>query len=371
MRRARNKHLGIESGHESYPLEMHHGAFIREGLMVAMPLGFPGTTTPVDPDDSFITALTVRRDDPYETIYGGTSGRRGHLFFGWLRGVTGVIVDLGCDGSSTETAGIACTRETVVAAVNGHDGGRLLRRHHQPISYDCIQEWTMDMKPFTLGAGLPGTRILDIQPDPAAGGGVIGTSTAGVFTWDGKCKTVRTYPEIPVTRIAGTASGDVFGIDAGGRALLIEKVKGRIRARSLATLEGSFREATWSASNPAGAAYLASDDGTLFLVSRTGRARRIGRTHLKPVTCMTALPDGRLFGFCGNGISNMFVYEPREGKTRDLGVALSVLNRRRYGYVFSRAVTNRDGHVLFGERDRGGHLWIYFPSTGPRRTKWR
>jgi hypothetical protein len=31
------------------------------------------------------------------------------------------------------------------------------------------------------------------------------------------------------------------------------------------------------------------------------------------------------------------------------------------GYVFGDAVTGRNGEIVFGEDDDGGHLWIYFP----------
>jgi hypothetical protein len=45
----------------------------------------------------------------------------------------------------------------------------------------------------------------------------------------------------------------------------------------------------------------------------------------------------------------------------NIGVAASILERRRYGYEFADAVTGRDGEIIFGENDNGGHLWLYFP----------
>jgi hypothetical protein len=45
----------------------------------------------------------------------------------------------------------------------------------------------------------------------------------------------------------------------------------------------------------------------------------------------------------------------------DLGVAVSVIQRRRYGYVFGDAVVGREGEIIFGENDNQGHLWLYFP----------
>jgi hypothetical protein len=364
------KRPGVESGHESFPLEIHHAAFVREGIMVAMPLGFPGATTAIDPNDSRITALALRRDNWYETIYGGTSGKRAHVFFGWLRGVTGVIVDLGGDGESTETAGVACTHDLVVAALNGPKGGRLLRRKHPPISYDCIQEWTMDVHPLEVATEVTGARIVGIGAD-AVGTGVIGASAAGLFTWNPKDRKIKLGPDLAVIRLVRDGAGTLFGVCADGVVCLVSEGKTGVRAKKLAKLSEDFRRTTACDAGPDGGIYLASAAGTVFSVNRSGRVKRLGRTHLSPVACLAAVPDGRLFGFCGNEISNLFVYEPWKGKFRDLGVALSVLNRRRYGYEFSCAVTNRDGHVLFGEGDRGGHLWILFPSLATGRDKWR
>jgi hypothetical protein len=57
----------------------------------------------------------------------------------------------------------------------------------------------------------------------------------------------------------------------------------------------------------------------------------------------------------------MFCYDPAARTVANLGVAVSVLERRRYGYVFGDAVTGRDGEIIFGEDDNGGHVWMYFP----------
>ena len=44
-----------------------------------------------------------------------------------------------------------------------------------------------------------------------------------------------------------------------------------------------------------------------------------------------------------------------------LGVAVSVIERRRYGYNFGDAVIGHDGEIIFGENDDLGHIWLYFP----------
>ena len=77
---------------------------------------------------------------------------------------------------------------------------------------------------------------------------------------------------------------------------------------------------------------------------------------------MAVTHDGRLFGFCGEGIAKLFTYDPSARTVELLGAAVSVIERRRYGYVFAAAATGRDGQLFFGEDDNLGHLWIYFPS---------
>ena len=57
----------------------------------------------------------------------------------------------------------------------------------------------------------------------------------------------------------------------------------------------------------------------------------------------------------------MFCYNPDTNEVTDIGVAVSVIERRRYGYMFADAVVGRDGQIYFGEDDDLGHLWMYFP----------
>jgi hypothetical protein len=60
-------------------------------------------------------------------------------------------------------------------------------------------------------------------------------------------------------------------------------------------------------------------------------------------------------------MAKIFCYHPATRAVSNLGVAVSVLERRRYGYVFGDAVTGRDGQIIFGEDDDLGHLWLHFP----------
>ena len=75
--------------------------------------------------------------------------------------------------------------------------------------------------------------------------------------------------------------------------------------------------------------------------------------------------DGRLFGFCGEEMANLFWCDAGGGSVTNLGVAASVLEKRRYGYQFGDALTGRDGELVFAEDDNDGHLWLYFPKLRP------
>ncbi len=51
------------------------------------------------------------------------------------------------------------------------------------------------------------------------------------------------------------------------------------------------------------------------------------------------------------------------GAWKGAGAAVSVFERRRYGYEFAVAVVGPDGEILWGEDDDLGHLWLYFPAN--------
>jgi len=101
--------------------------------------------------------------------------------------------------------------------------------------------------------------------------------------------------------------------------------------------------------------------GRLFSFDENRGFRLLGRAHLAPLGPIAMIPDGRLFGFCGEEMANLFCCDTISGTVTNLGVAASVLQQRRYGYQFGDAVTGPDGEIVFGEDDNDGHLWLYFP----------
>ena len=347
--------------------EIIHGTFVKEGTLVAFPLCFPGCTRPIAADESHITALDVTRD---WMVYGGTSGRRVHFFVGMFHGATGVVFDLGVAEGATHCAAICCGQEKFVGFVNGPQGGRAIRGSLHALPFDLLQEWGFTRQPQEdLGEIVAGERLVHAVADPVRAR-AFGVTEKHLFTIgldEGHCEVIG---EVDAAgRLAIGPGGTVFGLDGADALWRYHPDQGVLTRNAVALPAGRWGAAgpLWAEDPADGRLYTADDDGNLFaLTNEHGFTAPLGRTPLAPVRAMAVTRDGRLFGACGDGIGKLFRFDPADGELADLGCAVSVLQRRRYGYEFSDAVTGRDGQIFFAENDRLGHLWIYFPRIRPR-----
>ena len=127
---------------------------------------------------------------------------------------------------------------------------------------------------------------------------------------------------------------------------------GRLTRKAVSLPDGRWNKTPprWARGTWNSVVYTAANDGRLFAFNEeTGFSTALALVPLLPVGPMAVTHDGRLFGFCGEEIARMFCYDPATHRMADLGVAVSFLERRRYGYVFADAVTGRDGQIFFGE----------------------
>jgi len=350
--------------------EIIHGTFMKQGTMLAFPTGFPGATIPIAPDESHITALDAT---PEGIVYGGTSGRQAHVFVGMFHGVTGMIFDLKAVEGATQCSAVCCGKTKVLAAVNGPSGGRILMTKLQPLPYDLIQEWGFERPAFEdLGEAVSGEPIVHAVAD-AAREQIVGITTRHVFTVDVAGAKIDVAGEVPgFGRLAVGSRGGVLGRDGTSHLWHFDPPTGVLHRKAFKLPYGSWDKATlvWAKGGQKGLLYTADATGQLFSFDEErGFSESLGKAMLAPVGPMAVTLDGRLFGFCGQGIAKMFCYDPSRGETADLGVAVSVFERRRYGYAFGDAVTGRDGEVIFGEDDDLGHLWLYFPRIQAVSTK--
>ncbi len=346
---------------EALMAKIGHGSFTLEGHFVAFPLCFPGASTPIPLDESKITALDTHGDQ----VYGGTSGNAAHLFVADFRGATGAVLDLGAIEKANHCAAVCCAADQLVALVNAPNAGRVVLSPYHAKFADLIQEWGFQRKPFKdLGAPVPGEKIVHGVTLPE-GKLVLGATTGHLFLVDVAAAKMEVLGEVPGKgELVVTSSGAVLGQDGPEHLWRFDPKSRELQRRAVALPKGNWdAPLVWARDAHAGLLYTADAQGQLYACDEskgyafTPRAK----APLAPVGPMAVSLDGRLFGACGNEMAHTFVLEPNASEARDLGVALSVLQRRRYGYEFGAAVTGPDGQIYFGESDNLGHLFIYFP----------
>jgi len=345
-----------------------HGAATTEGTLVAFPTCFPGVTIPVPMDESRITAMDICDNG---MVYAGTSGYASHLLVGMFHGITGMVFDMGKVEGAEQCTAMCCGQKRFVAAVNGPRGSRLVARDLERLPFDLIQEWGISRQPYTI-VSTPFDKepivhaVTDVSRQMA-----IGVTGRRLFTFDFASDTCTTIGDIPgVARLAVGSQGGIFGLDDNRTLWRFDPSDGRLRRRAVPLPAGAWDQPRlpWSRRTADGMLYTVDNQGRLFsFCEANGFNGPLATIPLMPVGAMAVTFDGRLFLSAGEGIARLFCFDPLPGTITDLGVAVSVIERRRYGYAFGDAVTGRDGEIVFGEDDNLGHLWLYFPRILPQR----
>ena len=345
---------------KAYEHELAH-QFVREGTMVAFPTCLPGMTTAIVHDECRITALDINAEGQ---IYGGTSGRRAHLFAARFHDLTGVVLDVGVVPEGTSSVAVCCGKSRAVAFVNGARGGRAIVIPQIDLAQDWIQEWGLDPSLLQdLGECFAGEPVVHAICD-ASRSTVVGITTRHLFTMEVEAGKATVIGEVPGRGHLAMSNSGVFGQDDGARLWHFDPASGKIRRAAVELPQGEWSGALrWARGGEAGQLLTADGSGQLFAFDGKGTFHLLGKAHLTPVGPMAMTFDGRLFGFCGSGIANLFCCDTVSGSVSNLGVAASVFEKRRYGYEFGDALTGPDGEIVFGEDDNDGHLWLYFPKV--------
>jgi hypothetical protein len=343
---------------KAYENELAH-QFVREGTMVAFPTCLPGMTTPITHDECRITALDI---DSEGHIYGGTSGRQAHLFAAAFHDLTGVVLDVGVVPGGEKSVTVCCGKSRVLAFVNGARGGRVIAIPEIDLAQDWIQEWGLAPPVLQdLGECVANEPVVHAICDPSRSS-VIGITAKHLFSVEIESGKVTVIGEVSGRGHLGMSSSGVFGQDDGARVWHFDLASGKIRRAAVDLPEGEWNAGLrWARAGDTGQLLTADDAGRLFSFDEKQGFRLLGRAHLAPVGPMAMIPDGRLFGFCGTEMANLFCCDTISGSVSNLGVAASVLEHRRYGYQFGDAIVGSQGEIVFGEDDNDGHLWLYFP----------
>lgn len=338
------------------------GAFSREGMFVAFPLCFPGVTLPIPREESRVVTLTT---DAEGMVYGATTGRANHVFFACFQATSGIVLDLKWPDPSAACPAICCgIKETLFAANPAAGGGLLLRRQIQDRPGDLLHEWSFQRHPFEA---FKDARFNDPILDLVTLSGhrfAVCTTRSEVALYDFEERRIVDRQSVEgAGRICAT--GDtVFGFDARGALWHY-----RPATRSLARIPGKSAavpdtpgERLWATDRSGRFTYLIDAGGHIYSLNTEGILTERSHMAITPVTAASVTHDGRLFAFAGEGIAHFHSFDPASGQLRDHGAAVSVLERRRYGYAFAAATTGQGGEIFFGENDDLGHLWLYFPT---------
>ena len=251
-----------------------HGSFLNDGMMVAFPMCFPGVTVPIIADESRVNALDATREG---VIYGGTSGKRVHLFVGMFHADMGAVYDMGVVDGADQCAGVSCGPAGLVAFVNGPDGARIVSRERERMPFSLIQEWGFTRKPFRYGA-VPagGEKLVHAVTDPS-GRRSFATTLRHLLAVEIETGAVQVLGELRgMGRLAVDARGAVLGFDDGDALWRFDPAAGKLDRRAIALPEGDWGRASrvWARRRGPGPLYTADGKGDLFALDEEGPVHR-------------------------------------------------------------------------------------------------
>ena len=367
------------------------GDFVTDGLMLALPLCFPGQSLPPPADEILIGAMA--EDVAAMAIYLGTGGRAAHAMVAATHADTGVIQDLGVIPDADRVDAVGVRAERVYFVASGPRGSALWSHCRLDPAAFLIQEWGMTRGEFH--------KVCDLFVDRRVAGAVFtdGGWLYGLSEGDGqlfkldlsagnpkvelvgpvhppppkpKLKALPP-PHLPFfsSRLVVDRAGRVWGTSGSARLWHFDPSSGELSTLGPCVPGAAGREAhttvsAWAVDPVSGLIYGGtSPDGFFFkLDPQTRQVTPLGKpTRLDEIHCLTVGHDGRVYGMAGGAedIGHLFVYDPANGALADLGVPVSTLTTRQYGYHFHCALTAAGGEIYFGQHERASHLWLYVP----------
>ena len=120
--------------------------------------------------------------------------------------------------------------------------------------------------------------------------------------------------EVPAYGFLATTGDSVFGPDEGAQLWRFDLASGKIHRATVQLPEGNWDSPyRWARDSGTGLLFTADATGRLFSFDGKKEFRFLGKTHLSPVGPMAVTGDGRLYGFCGNDMANLFCCDMAAG----------------------------------------------------------
>lgn len=380
-------------------------AFVSEGHTEVRRLGPVAFTKPIPPEESAITCLLRHSNGK---IYGGTSGKKAHLFFYDPSPDADTVVDIDIVGKNTKVTSLVSEENgRIFGGTQDNEGAgsmfvyspcEVLLEKAQVVGKSIREVFDMPAEDQMFHSIVDPThsvgKIEFLEP-PVAGEGITSlaidrgrgllygvTAKSGfLFVYDIKNSEVVVKGKIDETgeftkKIVVDNNGIVYGACGNGKIVRYDPERGVIEKLNMYAPSLKGREIyncvdCWAADEKTNIIYGGTVDGILFVLYPEEEkiiclGKPLDQTRIR---ALTVGKDGRVFGIGGEHgkCCHLFVYEPETRQLRDLGVLLATVETPWYGYEFEAGVTGRDGEIYFGESDRISHLFIYFPAIEGRQ----
>lgn len=367
-------------------------AFVTEGHFEVRALGAKEFVRPIPENEGATTALVSHSSGH---VYGGTTGKKSHLFYYNPAPDGDAVADVGVvwEGPSGIPALVELADGSVLGVVNPEGETARLFRYRS-----C--EVLLREKDFT---GLGVREIFDMPAedqlffstiDPCHSAGeieilkvdlpeaisdlvmtedniiyLLGAQSGSIFILNEKMNGVRKIgsldPNGNFSPKFGKVEDQIFACGLYGQ--FFEVTEEGLRkcdcvASSLKGLKLYNRVTAWCAYD--GCLYGGTVDGLIFEFDpETETVVTLGKPSAQSFVCGMAATGGQIYAIIGaeDDCAHLTVYDPRTGNLRDLGCPLARSERPWNGYNFGSMCTGSSGQLFLGECDRMSQLFIYFP----------
>lgn len=353
--------------------------FVSEGRFFTSPLSVVDECLPILPEDCPITAFC--EDKKHLNFSGATSGQQCHIFSGSYKGASGGIIDLGIVEGAIEIPYVSYVgapnwnknkKRTYLTAANTEEGHEW-HVHRSASPEDTIQEPNFQMvKPKCLHR-IKGYSVLSAHLIEA-GEKVLILCDRALLKLDlasGQHQEILSFEAAPLTSLEACGPEVLCFLDHQSQVIKLETLNLKTSATKLVVpdvhcqaigMHPKGMQLSASCSHAHEQAIFSSQDGRLWAyASGDTELKALGKAPLGPIQCMASSPNQHLYTIGGQDIGFFSKTRLQDGVTESLGAIATTMGAKRYGFEFSNMITGGDGEIYLLEKDRGAHLWMYFP----------
>jgi len=359
--------------------------FVCEGNLYVRTVNTNGQVKEIDRENSKITALGYNG----EAVYGATTGEKSILFLHSLESHCEVVAPLCAIENVSNTTAIIGYRDKLILAGNNDVEGSLIRITNLGLLGDVIQEWGMPYaKQEVICVPLKGEKILSLHKSKMNENMIYGitSKTGSLFSYDVNTNEVNIISEVsPIhffsSVIVEDDCGYIYTFGALGEMYSYNQLSKEYKTTDIKIDafpgRGPYAKISAAVYDPSENKIIVGDTEGLISKVDLSCINDSSLTNNLPIVVSLGKPiaiggidflvriaDGRIYGVAGgfDGMSHLFVHEPKIGGLRDLGVCCATVEKGWYGYVFGAMVSLPNGRIILGENDFLGAVFSYYPS---------